>query len=82
MAGAGAADRETRKTVSVVFCDLVDSTVLGERLDPELLREVLGRYFELGKGAFGVRRRGKGQERGHGEDSVNWARPSGLRVRT
>ena len=28
-----------RKTVSVLFCDLADSTMLGERLDPEPLRE-------------------------------------------
>jgi class 3 adenylate cyclase len=26
-----------RKTVSVLFCDLADSTALGERLDPEPL---------------------------------------------
>ena len=34
-----------RKTVTVVFCDLVGSTALGERLDSESLREVLDRYF-------------------------------------
>jgi class 3 adenylate cyclase/tetratricopeptide (TPR) repeat protein len=33
-----------RKTVTVVFCDLVGSTALGERSDPEVLREVMGRY--------------------------------------
>jgi class 3 adenylate cyclase/tetratricopeptide (TPR) repeat protein len=33
-----------RKTVTVLFCDLVGSTALGERTDPELLREVMGRY--------------------------------------
>jgi class 3 adenylate cyclase/tetratricopeptide (TPR) repeat protein len=37
--------REQRKTVSVLFADLVGSTALGERLDPESLRRVLGRYF-------------------------------------
>jgi class 3 adenylate cyclase/tetratricopeptide (TPR) repeat protein len=31
--------------VSVVFCDLAGSTALGERLDPEALRHVLGRYY-------------------------------------
>ena len=36
----------TRKTVSVLFCDLADSTALGERLDPEPLRELLGRWYE------------------------------------
>jgi class 3 adenylate cyclase/tetratricopeptide (TPR) repeat protein len=35
-----------RKTVSVLFCDLADSTVLGERLDPEPLRELMGRWYE------------------------------------
>ncbi len=35
-----------RKTVTVLFCDLVGSTELGERLDPEALRAVLDRYFD------------------------------------
>lgn len=35
-----------RKTVSVVFCDLVGSTAMGEATDPEALRGLLGRYFE------------------------------------
>ena len=33
-----------RKIVSVLFCDLVGSTSLGERTDPELLRELMSRY--------------------------------------
>ncbi len=33
-----------RKTVTLVFCDVVDSTPLGERLDPEALRDVWSRY--------------------------------------
>ncbi|HMH91871.1 MAG TPA: AAA family ATPase [Streptosporangiaceae bacterium] len=37
--------REARKTVSILFIDLVDSTVLGERLDPEPLRQITDRYF-------------------------------------
>jgi class 3 adenylate cyclase len=37
--------RELRKTVTVVFTDLQGSTALGERLDPEALREVISRYF-------------------------------------
>ena len=37
---------EVRKTVTVLFCDLVGSTALADRLDPELLRRVLTRYFE------------------------------------
>jgi class 3 adenylate cyclase len=42
-AGTG---REVRKTVTVVFSDLVGSTPLGERLDPESLREVITRYYD------------------------------------
>lgn len=38
--------REGRKLVTVVFSDVVESTALGEGLDPERLRSVLGRYFE------------------------------------
>src|SRR5919204_1611036 len=33
-----------RKTVTVLFCDLVGSTALGDRADPEILREVMARY--------------------------------------
>jgi predicted ATPase/class 3 adenylate cyclase len=37
--------REMRKTVTVVFCDLIDSTPLGEQLDPESYRRMISRYF-------------------------------------
>ena len=43
---AGAAGREERKTVTVLFCDVVGSTALGESTDPEALRALLARYFE------------------------------------
>jgi class 3 adenylate cyclase len=33
-----------RKTVTVLFCDLIGSTAIGEQLDPEALRELMGRY--------------------------------------
>jgi class 3 adenylate cyclase/tetratricopeptide (TPR) repeat protein len=36
----------TRKTVTFVFTDVVGSTSLGERLDPELLRRVMTTYFD------------------------------------
>ena len=40
---------EVRKTITVVFSDLVGSTALGEQLDPESLRLVMDRYFaEMG----------------------------------
>ena len=43
---AGSPAREVRKVVTVLFCDLVGSTALGEQTDPEALRALLGRYFE------------------------------------
>lgn len=39
------APQEERKILTVVFCDLKDSTGLGERLDPEAMGEVLDLYF-------------------------------------
>jgi class 3 adenylate cyclase len=38
--------REQRKVVTVLFCDLVGSTALGESTDPEALRAHMRRYFE------------------------------------
>jgi class 3 adenylate cyclase/tetratricopeptide (TPR) repeat protein len=40
------AAEEVRKTVSVLFCDVTGSTELGEQLDPESMRKVMGRYFD------------------------------------
>ncbi len=39
--------RETRKVVTVLFIDATSSTALGERLDPESLRAVMTRYFDV-----------------------------------
>ncbi len=36
-----------RKTVTILFCDVTGSTALGERQDPERLRRVMTRYFEV-----------------------------------
>ena len=41
----GAAPRERRKVVTVVFADVVGSTALGERVDPETLRWAMQRWF-------------------------------------
>ena len=38
-----------RKTVTLVFCDVADSTPLGERLDPEALRGVWSTYHETAR---------------------------------
>jgi class 3 adenylate cyclase/tetratricopeptide (TPR) repeat protein len=40
-----AARQEARKKVSILFLDLVGSTQVAERLDPEPLREIMDRYF-------------------------------------
>src|ERR1041384_399375 len=42
---ATAAQREMRKVVTVLFCDLVGSTALSESTDPEALRARMRRYF-------------------------------------
>jgi class 3 adenylate cyclase/tetratricopeptide (TPR) repeat protein len=41
-----------RKTVTVVFCDIVDSTPLGERIDPEVHRRIQEHYFDAVRAAF------------------------------
>lgn len=46
-APGSASAAEERKLVTVVFCDLVGSTPLSERLDPETLRSVTLRYFTV-----------------------------------
>ena len=46
LAAQTAIARDVRKTVTVVFSDVAGSTALGERLDAESLRAVMGRYFE------------------------------------
>ncbi len=38
--------REQRKVVTVLFCDVVGSTALGESADPEVVRARMRRYFE------------------------------------
>jgi class 3 adenylate cyclase/tetratricopeptide (TPR) repeat protein len=40
------AARAVRKTVTLLFCDMVDSTPLSEKLDPESLRRVLASWYE------------------------------------
>ena len=40
-------DRQERRVVTVLFADLAGSTALGERLDPEDVRELQGELFDL-----------------------------------
>jgi class 3 adenylate cyclase len=44
-AATAAQSREQRKVVTIVFCDVVGSTALGESNDPEAVRALLARYF-------------------------------------
>ena len=44
--GGTSSATEQRRLVSILFCDVVGSTQLGEQLDAEAVRGVLGRYFE------------------------------------
>jgi class 3 adenylate cyclase/tetratricopeptide (TPR) repeat protein len=37
---------ETRRTVTVLFCDVTGSTSLGERQDPEQVRRVMSLYYD------------------------------------
>ena len=46
VAGSGLAARAERRQLTVMFCDLVGSTELSGRYDPEDFRELLGRYHE------------------------------------
>jgi len=43
---------EVRREITLVTSDLKGSTALGERLDPEALREVLNRYFGVMRAVF------------------------------
>jgi class 3 adenylate cyclase len=56
---------EVRKTVTVLFCDVVASTRLAERLDPESLRAVLGRF--LAEAGAAVERHGGSVEHQAGD---------------
>src|SRR6185369_1873789 len=40
---------EERRLVTVLFADVTGSTALGEELDPEDLRALLGRYFAIAR---------------------------------
>jgi class 3 adenylate cyclase/tetratricopeptide (TPR) repeat protein len=58
--------QELRKTVTILFCDVVDSTAMGERSDPETVRHAMSRYF--GEMRTIVERHGGVVERFHGDE--------------
>ena len=43
---------ERRKLATLLFCDITGSTEMGERLDPESVRELMLRYFHEMRGAI------------------------------
>jgi class 3 adenylate cyclase len=45
------AARDSRRTVTLLFTDVTGSTALGERLDPEAYRALMGRYFVVARQA-------------------------------
>ncbi|MGH3416959.1 MAG: AAA family ATPase, partial [Actinocrinis sp.] len=49
LAPRAAAHRTTRRIVTVLFCDMAESTALSERLDPEALRILMLRYYALAR---------------------------------
>jgi class 3 adenylate cyclase/tetratricopeptide (TPR) repeat protein len=57
---------DVRRTVTVVLADLVGSTALGERLDPEALRQVVTRFYERAAAALG--RHGGARQKLLGDD--------------
>lgn len=44
---------EVRRPVTILFADVVQSTALGESVDPETLRRVMGLYFDAARAAVG-----------------------------
>src|SRR5205085_5118651 len=43
---------ESRRTVTVLFCDVVDSTRLATTLDPEAYRQLMSSYYDAAKRAI------------------------------
>ncbi|MDQ2965346.1 MAG: AAA family ATPase, partial [Chloroflexota bacterium] len=45
---------DERRLVTILFADVMGSTTLGERVDPEDLRALMGRYFAIARDVVGV----------------------------
>jgi class 3 adenylate cyclase len=56
-----------RRQLTVLFCDLVGSTALSARLDPEDLRAVIGAYHRCAAAVI-ERSHGRGTAAGAGRD--------------
>jgi class 3 adenylate cyclase/tetratricopeptide (TPR) repeat protein len=46
LAASDGPGREVRKTVTVVFCDIVDSTGIADGADPEVVHDLMSAYFD------------------------------------
>ncbi len=69
-----AAGARVRKTVTIVFSDVVGSTALGERLDPEALQDVIGALRRRdAAGGRAARRPGREVHRRRGDGRVRGA---------
>src|ERR1700749_2570563 len=49
---AAAPAREQRKVVTILFCDVSGSTAFAESRDPEAVRTVMARYFDVARAAI------------------------------
>ncbi|HZP73007.1 MAG TPA: adenylate/guanylate cyclase domain-containing protein [Gaiellaceae bacterium] len=52
LADAPAPQREQRKLVTILFCDVSGSTAFAESRDPEAVRAVMARYFDVARAAI------------------------------
>jgi class 3 adenylate cyclase/tetratricopeptide (TPR) repeat protein len=48
-ASLSVSETQGRKVVTILFSDVTGSTSLGEQLDPESLRGVMGRFYDIGR---------------------------------
>ena len=72
--GGRQAPARSRRTVTVLFADMVGFTALGERLDPESLRRVMDRFYAEMRGAIEARgRHGREVHRRRGDGGVGHA---------
>src|SRR6266511_3235419 len=46
---AAVSETHRRKVVTILFSDVTGSTSLGEQLDPESLRGVMGRFYDIAR---------------------------------
>ena len=67
------ASPQRRKLATLVFCDICGSTALAERLEPEVLRSVLTRWYSEMRAALERGRRGREVRRGRRDGRLRGA---------